>query len=275
MLLESKFSAWIHAGIALYRANPLMLEAVFYDASHVGTPGFLAPGQITDASKQWLMEEFRGGVVRWGMATFPILANTATSLAVDGDPTSVAPPASGCFHIIPPMTAELTQLFQNEKIAVLTAFAQVPTQMPAITMRLEREQQAETFIGDNLRTLDDGQFTFALREHALTASYLFSIYAVNRDATLWLFAWLSTYMLQSTGQFASWGLYDVSFGGSDLDPVLQFLAERTYARHLLFTCTRIERAVTLYDPGEPITDVCVRICAAYAPYTAALPYPMP
>ena len=51
-------------------------------------------------------------------------------------------------------------------------------------MRLEREQQADTYIGDNQRTIEEGAFTFALREHALTASYLFSIYTVNREATL-------------------------------------------------------------------------------------------
>ena len=252
-----------------------MIESVFYEQSHVGSPSVLAPGALTDFSKQWLVDEFRGGVVRWGAATLPILANTATMLEVSGDPSMVSPPESGCFHIIPPATAELTELLQSEKISVLTAFAQVPTQLPCFTMRLEREQQADTYIGDNQRTIEDGQFTFSLREHALTASYLFSIYTINREATLWLYAWLMTAMLRGTSQFASWGLYDVSFGGSDLDPVLQFLAERTYARHLLFTCTRLERAVTMYDPGEPITDACVRVCAEYAPFAAALPYPMP
>jgi len=265
MLVESKLAAWISAGLELYKSNPLMIEPVFYESSQTGFPSYRAPGRLDDTEKLWLADEWAGGRLRWAGEEFPILSNTAQQLTVEGDPSLIEPVGDYlCYQILPPAVAILTELFATEKFTVLTSFAQVPTQFPAFTLRLQSDAQADTYIGDSLKTYatDDGM-EFAVRSQAITGSYLISIWTVNREATLFLYAWLMTYALQSMGQFATWGLYDVALSGSDLDPALQYLAERTYTRHLLFTCTRQERAVTTRN-AEWVSGLCVRVLMQYA-----------
>src|SRR5262245_12040987 len=116
-----------------------MIETVFYDASQSGTPTARGDGYLSDSEKLWLPDEYAGGTLRWGGATFPILGNTGDTLTVTGDPSLVEPIDFFCYQIVPQAVAGLTELLHTEKFAVLTAFAQVPTQMPAITIRLERD----------------------------------------------------------------------------------------------------------------------------------------
>jgi hypothetical protein len=273
VLIEPKLCAWISAGLALYRANPLMLETVFYDGAVSGTPTLMGPGTLTDSEKLWIPDEYTGGMVRWGDQAFSILSNTADTLTVVGDPSMAAPQEPYAYQIVPPAVAGLTELLNTEKFSVLTSFSQVPAQMPAFTVRLERDTQTDTYLGENLERYAVDGLEFDVRSQALQGSYLISIWATNREAVLWLYAWLQNYALQSMSQFTTWGLYDIAFSGSDLDPALQYLAERTYTRHLLFTATRLERAVTTRNV-EWVSDVCVRVCAAYAQLAATVPEPM-
>jgi len=273
MLVESKLAAWISAGIALYKAHPLMVESIFYDASQSGAPTALGDGYVTDLEKLWLPDEYAGGTLRWADATFPIVSNTPTTLTVTGDPSLVESVDFVCYQIVPPAVASLTQLLQQEKFSVLTAFAQVPTSMPAITIRLEKDAQGDTYIGEDLRQYAIEGVEFDVRSQVMTGSYVLSVWTVNREATIYLYAWLMHWALNSMAQFTTWGLYDVSLGGSDLDPALQYLAERTYTRHLLFTASRIERAVSTREPIEYVTDLCVKVCAQYATLAATI-YPV-
>lgn len=277
MIVEEKLARWLQAGLALYTAHPLMVEWIFYDASQVGTPSYWLPGRFGDTEQAWLPDEYAGGVLRWGGTTFPILGNTATELTLSGDPTQVDPDADPCYAIVPPAVASLTHLLQKTTIAVSTAFAQVPTVLPAITIRLERDAQADTYLGESVqRKVEDGT-EWALYTQAMTGSYLLSLWSINRETTLWLYAWLANYALMSIPMFSAWGLYDVSFAGSDLDPALQYLPERTYTRHFVVTATRMERAIQAQSWPEPawIERVCAQVMAAYAVVDARLPQPLP
>ena len=91
---------------------------------------------------------------------------------------------------------------------------------------------------------------------------------------LWLYAWLLHYGLLSMPQFATWGLSDVSLGGSDLDPYTPYLPEHVYVRHLQMTATRDERAVS-QRAVEYITGLRVKVMADYARLDAVLPEPLP
>jgi hypothetical protein len=270
VILESKLAAWLTAGLARYKANPFMLEAAFFDLSQVGVPTFTGPGSFVDSEKVWLPDEYAGGMVRWGTGTFPILSNTHDTLTVTGDPTAVEPQEPYCYQIVPPAVAGLTELLQSEKFSVLTSFAQVPTQLPAVSIRLERDSQAATYLGETLESYAVDGVEFDVRSHALTGSYVLSIWTSNREACLWLYALLMTMALESMGTFATWGLYDVSLAGSDLDPQLQYLAERTYTRHLMFTATRVERAVSLREV-EWVSGLCIKVFATYAGLRTTVP----
>jgi hypothetical protein len=270
VLVESRLAAWLTAGLALYKAQPLMVESVFFDASQTGSPHFAGPGTVVDPEKLWLPDEYAGGVFRWAGAAFPIVANTATQLTVEGDPSVLTPVEPWCYQIVPPAVAGLTELLSTEKFAVSTTFAQVPTSMPALTIRLEKDMQADTYIGESLQSYAVDGVEFDIRSQGITGAYLISIWTVNREATLWLYAWLMHYMLNSLPQFTTWGLYDISLSGSDLDPALQYLAERTYTRHLLFTATRIERAVSTRDVAW-VSDLCVKVLAHYQTFNLLVP----
>jgi hypothetical protein len=274
MMLEQRLCTWLTAGLALYKAHPLMIESIFYDASQSGRPSMLGPGVLVDREKLWLVNEYTGGVLRWGTEVFPILSNTVETLTLDGDPSLVPSPELPWYQIVPAGVAGLTEFLATEKFAVLSSFAQVPTAQPAITIRLERDTQADTYLGEHLEqyTLDGTEFQ--VRSQAITGHYLLSIWTANREATLWLYSWLLSYGLNSLPMFTTWGLYDVAFSGSDLDPATAFLAERVYTRHLLLSATRIERAVQVVGPVEYVGDACIRAAAAYAEFAAPLPQPM-
>lgn len=270
MIIEEKLAAFIKAQQALYVAHPLMVETVFYDQSQTGFPTATAPELFVDTLKDWLLDEYAGGVLRWAGRSFPIVSNTAQHLAVTGDPSAVANVAGLPYQIVPPSAAGLTHFLQHKPFEVLTAFAQVPTAMPCITIRLEKDEQAETYVGESLEQYAVDGVEFDVRSQAMQGHYLLSIWTVNRESTLWTYAWLQNAMLRSMAQFATWGLYDIGLSGSDLDPQLQYLAEKAYARHLLFTATRVERAVTL-RPAEWVSELCLQVCAQYARFDVTVP----
>lgn len=270
MLIEPRIARWIEAGLALYKAQPLMIEPVFYDASQSGWPQFGASGVVMDTEKLWLPDEYAGGRFRWAGEDFPIVTNTTQTLTVEGDPASLENVEQLPYQLIPPAVTSLQAFLQTEKFTVLTAFAQVPTTMPAFTIRLEKDEQADMYVGENLEHYAVDGVEFDVRTQGITGHYLVSIWTVNREATLYLYAWLVNYLGNSIPMFNTWGLYDIHLSGSDLDPQLQYLAERVYARHLLLTATRMERAVTTRNV-EWVSSFCVKVCAQYARIAMTVP----
>jgi hypothetical protein len=263
VLIEPRLQQWIMAGLALYKAEPLMIEPIFYDSSQSGWPVFAGPGTISDPEKLWLPGEYVGGRFRWAGQDFPILHNTTQALTVEGDPASLDNVEQLPYQLLPPAVAGLTEFLQTKPFTVLTSFAQVPTQMPCFTIRLEKDAQAETYLGESLESYAVDGVEFDVRSQAVMGSYLISIWTENREATLWLYAWLVNYLQNSLPMFTTWGLYDVGLSGSDLDPTLQYLAERVYTRHLLLTMTRMERAVSTRNV-EWVSSFCVKVLAHYA-----------
>jgi hypothetical protein len=270
VLVEEKLCKWLTAGLARYAANPLMVESVFFDMSQIGFPSFTGPGVFADQEKSWVPNEYEGGTLRWAGEAFAILGNTADELVIAGDASALENVDALPYQIVPPAVHGLLEFLKTEKFSVLSSFAQVPTQMPAITIRLERDAQADTYLGENLEHYGVDGTEFDIRSQALTGSYLLSIWSQNREATLWMYALLMTMALESMATFATWGLYDITLSGSDLDPALQYLAERTYTRHLLFTATRVERAISTRDV-EWVSDFCVKVFAQYARLATTIP----
>jgi hypothetical protein len=276
MILELVLEAWIKAGLALYKANPVLVEQVFFDSSQVGMPTELADGRLTDTEKLWIPDFFAGGQVRYGGVLFPLTGNTSHDLSLLGDPSLADDPDQLGYQILPPAVPALMTLLTTQPFTVLTSWTQVPTQLPAFTIRLERDTEAQPYIGEIVNRYVLVQGTQATevdinRSH-MTARYLISIWTVNRLESLWLYAWLLNYSVASMQQFATMGLSDVSLEGSDLDPSLQFLPERVYVRHFLLTATRPERAANLLTL-EPITDLQVHGELRYATIVTKEPLP--
>ena len=265
MVVEDKLCKWIEAGLAAYRASPLLTESVFYDASQEGFPGLLGPGMLQDASQLWLPNEYAGGVLRWAHATFPIVSNAVDTLTVTGDPSLLEDVDKMGYQIVPPETAELSRLLETTAVNIQSSFAQVPTQLPCLTIRLERDTQGDTWVGEAMDSYVMQGIEVDANRSTLTGSYLISVWSTNRLETIWLYSWLQNHTLRSMQAFASWGLYDVSVGGSDLDPALQFLPERTYVRHCLLTATRQQRAINVQNV-EYVTDLYLKVIAQYAPF---------
>jgi len=275
VIIESRLADWISAGVALYNANPLMIEQIFYDGSQTGGPSALAPALLTDSTQHWLPGEFAPkeygtGFVRLGTHHFPIIDNTETTLTLDGDPTTVPPAEQELYQVVPPGVQGLATLLATKPVVVLTEFAQVPVKLPAITVRLERDAQGDMWIGESLEHLQIDSAQVDMRSQVMTGNYLLSMWTANRESALWMYAWAQNWLLNSLAIFARWGLYDVSMGGSDLDPQLQYLPERTYARHLLLTASRVERAVQVQNL-EWVDRLCLRICAEYAQFNLTIP----
>lgn len=263
MLIDDRLCKWITAGLALYKAHPVLCEAVFYDMSQSGFPTTLAPGLFIDTEKRWIPEEFVGGQVRYGSSLFAILHNTDQSLDVVGDPSLQTDPEGIGYEILPPAVAGLQQFLATETFSVLTSFAQIPTQLPAFSVRLERDAQADTWVGESVEHYVVDGAEVDVNNHEMRGAYLVSIWTTNREATLWLYAWLAHEALRSMQAFTTWGLHDVQLSGSDLDPALQFLPERVYARHLLFTASRVDRAINTREV-EYVTGLRLKVFAHYA-----------
>lgn len=273
MLIEAKLAAWLTAGIELYKASPLLLESVFYDSAQGGSPSLLDAGMCADVEKRWIPHEYTGGLLRMGATTFPILDNDATTLTITGDPSLLPLDAQAAYQIVPPEVQALRTLLQTETFQVSTAFAQVPTSLPAITIRLERDAQSDVYVGESLEVTGADGVEFSTTTMYLTGSYLLSLWAVNRDAVLWLYAWLVNYCLRSSLQFTTWGLSDLTFQGSDLDPALALLPERTSTRHLLLSFSRPERAITTRQV-EWISSYDLDLFTHYATLASTYPQPM-
>jgi hypothetical protein len=272
--VELRLEQWLKAGLALYRDTPFLTSSVFYDASQLGHPTALLPGAILDEEKLWIPDEYAGSTVRYGGVTFPILANTASQLTVDGNPTQVEDPDDLGYAILPLAAAKLQELLETSTFTVTTAYPQLPTQTPTFSIRLERDAQGPTYVGESIERWAVDGVEFDANRATMQGNYLVSIWSDNRLTCLWLYAWLVHYCLLSMQQFATWGLSDVSLGGSDLDPAIPYLPEHVYARHLMFTATRDERAVSGRDV-EYITGLRLKIFAHYARLEAHLPEPLP
>jgi hypothetical protein len=273
MLVEAKLEHHIKAGLALYRAHPVLTHSVFYDASQVGHPTGLIPGAVQDTEKLWIPDEYVGGTLLYGAATFPILGNTADQLTVDGDPSLVEDPDGLGYTILPAAAHKLQDLLEAHTCTVTTAYPQVPIQSPIFSIRLERDTQGPTYIGESVERWGVEGTEFDATRMTMQGHYLISIWSDNRLTCLWLYAWLLHYCLLSQAAFATWGLSDVSFGGSDLDPATPLLPEHVYVRHFLFTATRDERAVSAREV-EYITGLRLTIFAHYARIESHLPQPL-
>jgi hypothetical protein len=274
MLLELKLENWLKAGLALYKAQPLLTELVFADDSQRGFPTALAAGLLVDTTQRWLPDEFTGGVLRWTETLFPILSNTTTTLTLTGDPSVLDDVDAIGYAIVPPAALALAELLATREFVVTTAFTHVPTELPAFVIRLQSDAQGQPYIDemvDNYVPVLTG-VEHSINRADMIGSYLISIWTTNRLEALWLYAWLHNYALASIQMFASWGLYDVAFSGSDLDPALQYLPERGYVRHFLLTATRPERALTLATL-ERVTDLLVTVDVHYARLRETFPLP--
>ena len=119
----------------------------------------------------------------------------------------------------------------------------------------------------------DGTEQFYTRRN-IEGQYLISIWTTNRDACLWLYAWLLHYFLISQDQLGRWGLSDTSMTGSDLDPLIQFLPNQTYARHFLLVATRHERALRQATP-EALTGMGITVDMQYQTFTVRVGQPLP
>lgn len=270
MIVELKLEQLIKAGLAMYRDHPRLLEPVFFDLGQVGFPTGLAPGLLVDTDKLWLPDEYAGGLLRYGMVAVPILSNTADTLTLDGDPSATTDPEGYGYQIVPREVAKLTEVLQTQTFTVQTSFAQVPAQLPAFTIRLDRDSQGDTYLGEAMTSYVLDGVEYDANRARLQGQYTISIWSVNRLETLWLYAWLANYLLRSQQMLSTWGLSDVSIGGSDLDPALQFLPERTYARHLILTAQRDEWAVSTQDV-EWVSKLELNVIAHYAHFLLTIP----
>jgi hypothetical protein len=142
----------------------------------------------------------------------------------------------------------------------------VPIDVPTITIRLHTDTQGDSYWMEEQEppyVLDATGAEYRFNRSNMTGTYLISIYTTNRDACLWYYAWLHTYLLASMQQFDAWGLTGVALGGSDVDPSGIIAPEHDAQRHLLFTASRPERALNLKQLEE-ITDWRVFAYLAYA-----------
>ena len=275
MVPELKLQAWVEAGLAAYKASPFLIEQIFYDVSQVGQPTLTGPGVLADTSKRWLPQEYVGATLRYGEVLFPVTGNTETELTLEGDPSLVTTSLERGYQIVPAAVAGLSELLQTQTFTVTTSFSQVPTQFPAFTIRLEKDVQAEAYLGESLESYTTLQgLTVDANITQVTGSYLLSIWTINRLECLWLYAFLQNLAVRSMQMFASWGFYDVSLQGSDLDPSMQYLAERAYTRHLLLTATRQEQAISTREV-EKITALYWDILVRYQRFDLLFPQPLP
>jgi hypothetical protein len=271
VLLDLLLIDWLKAGIADYLAYPVLLEQVFRDDAQLGTAPILEDGLVTDDTKVWVPGHFTGGLYRWGETDFPILGNTQTQLTVAGDPSLLTDPEGRGYQIIPPVVAELAKTLAKP-LELATAYTRMPTQLPAITLRLERDMQGDTYWNEDQRWDILAGVEQVRNRMDMVGTYLFSLWSTNPLECVYLYAWLLNMIVRAQGQFTSWGLSHVSVAGSDVDALREFLPEQTYVRHLAFTAQRPERATNLILP-EAITGLQIYPILEYQQIRASLRQP--
>lgn len=243
----------------------------------MGLPTDQGDGFLEDGTKLWLPGEFDGGVLEYGGIEYPILTTEPDRLLVTGDLTDATDVDGLGYAIAPPDVARFGTYLQKHVSAntftVESSFAIVPTRLPALTIRLERDAQTDAYVGDLSfhPLLQDGTEQFYTRRD-IEANYLISIWTGNRDECLWLYAWLLNWFLISQDLLSRWGFYNLAMTGSDIDPLLQFLPTQTFARHFLFSGVRQERALNLKTP-ELITGLDIDLTLLYQRWAQMVPRP--
>jgi hypothetical protein len=290
MIVELKLQRWIWLGLHRHAADPTLVRTVFYDDSQDGLPSDLGDGFLEDTAQRWLPSEYapiplggdavaRGAVLYGGLA-YPIVDNTEDRLLVEGDLTLAVDTDDLGYAIIPPEVPALSAYLRAHidgpgKFLVETAFARIPSRMPAFTIRLERDAQTDAYFGDRAehRLLLDGTEEFVTRRD-IQGQHLVSIWTQNRDACLWLYTWLVHWFLGEQDRLARWGLIETSLTGSDIDPLIQFLPSDVFVRHALLVATRQERALVTKTP-PPLTGMGIDLTLLYQTINVAWPLPLP
>lgn len=267
MLLEALLEAWLRDKLDLYQRVPALLQRVFVDGQHLGTPSRLGSGTLVDDTKRWIPQSHLGGTLLLDDTAFPIRDNDRSSLLVDDDlsPFWTSPPPR--YTILSPDTARLqTWLTTNKLPIVVSTFAQIPDQFPVITLRLEQDAQGEVYIGEQVLppTITATGVEVQLNMERVNGRYLFGIWTQDRDSALWLYAVLRNMVLGSLQEFASWGLSDISMHGLDCDPVLGFVPQYPHTRHFALTVSRFEQAINLAQL-EAIDSTRIHAFLSYAP----------
>jgi hypothetical protein len=272
MLLETILESWLRWRLDTYQTTPIVLQSVFVDGMHLGTAKELSPGLLVDDAKRWIPHIHQGGTLVVKETAWPILDNGRSSLTLDGDPSflwSVPPPD---YVIISPETARLqTWLTTNRPPLVVTTFAQIPDQLPCITLRLEVDIQGEVYVGEGgpvTVTTDGIEVTTNLMR--MNGRFVLGIWTQDKDSTLWLYSVLLNMFLGGQQEFASWGLAEGHAQGLDVDPVLGFVPQYPHTRHLALTFSRLEQALNLAQL-DAIDRTQYRAFLNYAPLRLPLP----
>jgi hypothetical protein len=253
MIVERRLQTWCRTVLARYAAEPQYVEQVFHTDDQGGLPSALTTTTLEDNTQFWLPDEWQGGELRLGGVRFAILSNTPTSLTLDADPSAVADLDTE-YQIVSADVGRLTTYLQSRHVMVDVSYLRLPTVVPAITIRLESDNQAAAYIGESV----DYTFNPALAEESswfetdMEASYLLTIATDNPQETIWLYHLLVNAYLQSMQQFTLWGLHNLRLSGSDLHPDMQFIPEQVYSRYVSLRCTRVMRAVLL-DTVDRVT----------------------
>ena len=264
MQVERKLQMWTRTVLARYAAHPVYVEQVFEEDDHRGVATDVTSTTLQDVSKFWLPDEWREGTLRYGGEVFAIVGNTETTLTVQGDLLPVYS-LEEPYQLIPADVPRLVTYLQTRAIQCEVSYLRLPTVVPAVTIRLESDTQADAYIGESV----DYTFNPDLAEETshfetgMEASYLLTISTDNPQETIWLYYLLVNAYLQSAQQFATWGLANVRMMGSDIHPDMQFLPEQVYSRYVQLRGTRLMRAVLL-APIDRVTSTATVPTPHYA-----------
>jgi hypothetical protein len=255
MFVERKLQAWIRAGLATFAADPFFIEEALEEDAAEGFPTDADTGSLTDDTQQWIPNEWVGGRVHYDGDVFEILGNTETSLQLVTNPPIMFDPTQP-YKIIVSDVPDLQAFLANplKPIDVLVSYSRLPERFPAITLRLQSDQQAHAFIGESVVSTFDAPTETDYLTTEMTASYLLTIWTQNPQETLWLYLLLLNLYVSSQQQFPVWGLHDVTMVGSDVHPDLEFVPEQVYTRYLQITVTRFEEGAR-QRTAQLITDI--------------------
>jgi hypothetical protein len=275
MMPERILQLWIRNALALYAANPIMVEQVFQEEDQVGTPSLVTTDTLEDGEKTWVPNTWQGATLRYQGAAYPIASNTRRSLTVTGALTPTELPEDP-YQIVPADVLRLQTYLQMRAVTVDVSYNRIPTTAPLIHLRLESDRQASPSIGESvLYTVDPAtreERTWLQTEMA--ATYLVTIATQNPQETVWLYQLLVNAYLGAQPYFARAGLHDITLNGSDVHPDLAYLPEQVYARYLEISFTRLMQAVLL-DTIDQITDVETIPDPRYQDLDSKMDPPMP
>lgn len=135
----------------------------------------------------------------------------------------------------------IQKVFDEKTPHVVHGFLPLDAKLPAYSITLQNEEEAETVLGDEAGIIDDPDDPdYGADVYASIWSHNYNVlcYAEHPDVTSYLYEAAKAIFLSAKPIFIDEALFEIHLSGMDLAPDPRYIPEHLFVRQLGFRCQR-------------------------------------